>query len=270
MSDGAVHRQIKECTSIMKFQIHESIDNYLDTADKITADTRSQKLPILTLVRDLHRYFATTLWRNPRDLHPVAVILSLNAHMALLAALRVVMSGHVVAAFPVLRMALESACYSYLIAKNPELGPIWTNRHEGPDQFKACRKTFSSAVIDVSKSIEADSSGSGAWIADCYDASIDFGGHPNVKSVFEHISIKNVSVDDTYHHLSLTGLYSANHWQTCRSLLACAEFGLAIAQVSTLMLTEYDEQHETELQDLSDRKNAIAHTMMAEEKHPDA
>lgn len=103
----------------MIVEISESMDEYLGTADVIATALRKDGGPIMDLLYDCHQYFSKTLWRSGHGMSPVVAMLSLNAFMIYLAGVRVAMSGHVVAVFPVLRTALESACYAYLIARHP-------------------------------------------------------------------------------------------------------------------------------------------------------
>lgn len=246
----------------MIIQINGTMDAYLDTADAITAALREESGPILTLLHDFHDYFATTLWRDADGVAPIAAMLSMNSFMTYLAGVRVAMSGHVVAVFPVLRTSLESACYAYLINKNRKLESVWTDRHKGDAERKACRVAFTGAVAEVAKSVERAQPGGGYWLREAYDTAIDFGGHPNFKSVFGHISVEEDRVEDPFYRVNLAGLYGADHWETRRILIACADFALAIAVVLTRALDKPDQRHQAELQILSDRKNAVSDDLM--------
>jgi len=169
------------------------------------------------------------------------------------------MTGHVVAVFPVLRTALESACYGYLVAKDPGLAEIWSNRHRDDSARKACRAAFTGAVRVVAKDFDrSQPPDGGAWIEEAYDAAIDFGGHPNIRSVFAHVRVEEDVEDDSYFRANLADLYGPDHAETQRILIAALDFGLAIAVVLTRSLDDPDEQHQDELQALSDRKNAAA------------
>lgn len=134
---------------------------------------------------------------------------------------------------------------------------MWINRHEGEAQRKKCRAAFLGAVAAVAQDVEREQPGSGAWLLEAYNAAIDFGGHPNIKSVFTHIRFQEAAEADPHCRVSLGGLYGADHWKTRSVLIACAEFSLAIAVVLTRALKEPDEQHQQELQRLNNRKNAV-------------
>lgn len=242
----------------MIVEINESMDDYFDTTDAITAALREENSPILQTLHGFDGYFRKTLWRDAGGVAPVAMVLSMNAYMLFLAGVRVAMSGHVTACFPVLRTALESACYGFLIAKNPDLSAVWTDRHKDADSKKACRKAFGSAVTDVAKLVEREQPGGGQWLADAYDAAIDFGAHPNIKSVFGHVRILEDVPKDPYFRVNLAGLYGADHWETHRMLIGCLDFALAIAVVLTRALDNPDQEHQEQLQALNDEKNRVS------------
>ncbi len=242
----------------MSVKIEGSLDTYLTTATEITSALIKEDGAILRLLREFHDYFAKTLWRDISSLAPSVLFLSTNAFMIYLAGVRVAMSGHPVAAFPILRTALESACYAYLISEDPKLGEIWSNRHKGSEAVKACRDRFTGAVSAVAKDIEGKQPSGGEWVRNLYDAAINDGGHPNINSVVGHIVREQDSDGENYHRFSHVGLYSAEHWQTQRGLVACLDFALAIAVVLTRSLAQPDDEHTSKLHELNDRKNAIA------------
>ena len=244
----------------MIVEIEESLDHYLDTADAIAAEVRGEGGPLLDLLRDFHTYFARTLWRGGDGLPPAAAMLSMSAFLTYLAGVRVAISGHAAAVFPVLRTALESACYAYLIAKSPELADIWLCRHDDSASLKACRRTFDGAVRKVAADVDREQAGGGAWLLEAYEAAIDFGAHPNVKSVVGHTRLEEEREDDPFLRVSVASLYGSDHWQTFRSLVACADYALAIAVVLTQSLDSPDAVHQEELQRLNDRKNELAET----------
>lgn len=241
----------------MIVEINESLDDYIDTTNAITQALREENGPILQTLHAFDAYFRKTLWRDSGSLGPMAMMLSMNAYMLFLAGVRVAMTGHVNAVFPVLRTALESACYGNLIAKDPELSAVWTDRHRDDAARKTCRKAFGSAVAEVAKQVEREQPGGGQWLADAYDIAIDFGAHPNIKSVFGHVRMLEETPDDPYYRVNLAGLYGADHWETGRMLLGCLDFALAIAVVLTRALDNPDQQHQDELQALNDRKNEV-------------
>lgn len=90
------------------------------------------------------------------------------------------------------------------------------------------------------------------------DAAIDFGAHPNIKSVFGHVRILEDVPEDPYFRVNLAGLYGADHWETYRTLIGCLDFALAIAVVLTRALENPDQEHQEQLQVFNDEKNRVS------------
>lgn len=156
-----------------------------------------------------------------------ALMLGLNAFQILLAAGRVALTGHASAMFPVLRTALESACYSFVIIERPELAQVWRDRHESKSKMDKCRNTFANAVKVVSRQCSWSPEGK-QRLLDTYQGMIDYGGHPNPHSIFTAVSI-----DDGGNHwlANLHSVYEPESSMTKWATLACAEAGLCIAAV---------------------------------------
>jgi hypothetical protein len=68
-----------------------------------------------------------------------------RSHAAILATMRLTMSGQAIEAMPVLRLAIEEAWYALHIAKDPAPPArprIWWNRDDDPKATDACREEF--------------------------------------------------------------------------------------------------------------------------------
>jgi len=106
-----------------------------------------------------------------------------------LGAVRLSCSGQLTETWVLLRACLENSLYAFYIFKNPERAEIWSKRHSGGEEsVKECKSTFVIRKIwdelaqkskDVAKEV-------GKW----YDTSIDFGGHPNERSIFQNLERK--------------------------------------------------------------------------------
>ncbi|ABO59773.1 hypothetical protein LA345_40465 (plasmid) [Burkholderia vietnamiensis] len=156
-----------------------------------------------------------------------AHMLSLNAFQILLAGGRIALTGHASAMFPVLRTALESACYAFMILARPELAQVWRERHESNSKMDKCRSTFSNAIKVVSRECSWTPEGK-QRLLDTYQGMIDYGGHPNPHSIFHAVSI-----DDGGDHwlANLHSVYEPDSGMARWVTLACAEAGLCIAAV---------------------------------------
>ncbi len=239
----------------MKAKISTSLDDYLNQADQITEDLMLENGALLSALREYHDYFTKILWRED-DLQPVPALLSLNAFMLYLAGIRVAMSGHTAAMFPVLRTALESGCYAYRMSEDESLCQVWLDRNKGDTERKLARRKFNSAVRETADAINKIQDESGSIILEIYERTIDEGAHPNVASVIDNISFDSER-NDGYTGVSLVAMYGHDSWQTRRALVACLDYGFVIALVLTCALNKMDQRHQDGLNALNELKERV-------------
>lgn len=79
------------------------------------------------------------------------------------------------------RTMLEYAAYAVHIHRNPSLALVWLNRHNDDASLKAQKSAFQH--ISVSASVTAANRHAGKRFEDLYQRTIDFGAHPNERSV---------------------------------------------------------------------------------------
>jgi hypothetical protein len=242
----------------MEIQLSKDINDYLKATEDTYNAFKLRDDPIFSIVSDLHNYITHILEQGFVNQRPIPVMLSMNSYMNYMASVRVAMSGHSSAVFPILRSSLESACYSYLMTQHDNLEQVWLERHAGPLQMKACRDAFSSAVKDVARTLNEKHGQPEGWINEAYQSTIDYGAHPNVKSIMDHIQVDNKKYDDLV-EIRLAGVYSADHVMARRSLLACCDIGVVLALIITATDFSVTELFVPRLQDINDRKNQLAH-----------
>ena len=211
----------------MKVQVHLSFEEYIRRGNLNTEGLLSGGHPLMGLISAYYWFFADELWADEQPIPQVPMFLSVNAFTLWTSGVRVALSGHETAVYPLFRTALESACYSLLILHRSELASIWVERHNGEGQRKACRKAFISAVSDAAKLVAASEAGSGAYIAQLYEASIDFGAHPNPRSVMNHVHRWVPKGGEE--KIGLGSIYPGDSLPVFRALTACIEYGRGIA-----------------------------------------
>ncbi|HFX0590207.1 hypothetical protein [Brucella intermedia] len=235
----------------VRIVIEGGIDTYLAAADETTAELLTSKEPLVAALREYDTYFREGLWRQYQP-PAVPLVLCMNAYQLFLAGSRMALSGHCAAVFPLLRTALESAAYASLMTHKPDLQEIWTRRHQGEADKKACRKAFTfEKAIGLLKHRAPDIHALAALI---YEGAIDYGAHPNIKGVFGHVSIEDQDAD--FVSVSHTSLYGATHIETIRGLCACLDFGLAIISIIALSSPEISGALLADLSHLNEAKNA--------------
>lgn len=205
-------------------EMGEGLDSYMAAADETAAELLAGDDGLVAALRRYDDYLRRDLWAHMRT-SAIGFILQMNAYMVFLSGVRMALSGHSAAVFPLLRTALESAAYGLLIERDPALADVWTHRHRSEADKNACRKAFTfSQGINHLKGIAPE-------IHDlaklAYEGAIDFGAHPNLKGVAGHLSI-NENRPDGMTSVTLTSLYGSTHVETVRGLCACLDFGFAI------------------------------------------
>lgn len=93
--------------------------------------------PLMGLVLAHYDFFATRLWSDNQPVPEIPMFLSTNAFMLWTSAVRIAMSGHEMAVYPLLRTALESACYVLLVKRRPELAEVWSNREKRSERAQS-------------------------------------------------------------------------------------------------------------------------------------
>jgi hypothetical protein len=118
-------------------------------------------------------------WLNPAD--EIGAMLLLRCHSAFRAAAALASAGQVTESFVMNRSVLEFAAYALHLHRNADVRMIWLNRHRSKEDMEASRKTLSHNK--VRKSIEAANRHAAERFEKLYQWAIDFGGHPNQRSV---------------------------------------------------------------------------------------
>lgn len=237
------------------------LESYIAAGDENTRDLLAGNAPTIAALKQFDAFFRDGLWREPVLSNPLAFLLFTNAYMLFLSGGRMALTGHAAAIYPLLRTALESACYGFLIERKPDLADVWTQRHQSKAQYDACRNAFT--VARANKLIRSASIDIGNLVEGIYDAAIDFGGHPNIKGVIQHVSMDEER-DDGMVAVNLAGLHGTGGIETTRGLMACLDFGLAIAAVIILAPDAPSATLVATLQELNDLKNTVADGLQAD------
>lgn len=111
--------------------------------------------------------------------------LTIRAHSSFLAGIRLAMSGQLPESYTVLRSAIEQAWYALHIAKDthpPDRANVWLSRGTDKNSKSKCRNEFN--VGKVRSTHESFDSATAKQLHELYERTIDFGGHPNEKSLF--------------------------------------------------------------------------------------
>ncbi len=132
--------------------------------------------------------------RQPRNV--VVSLLLISAHTAFRAASNIIMSGMPTQSYPLIRNVLEHAGYAAMIARDPALGEVWLRRHDSPETKKKQRNMFSTTAMKAAVGA-FDTALLKRWDY-LYEYTIDFGGHPNERSLTSNLEIDDEGPTKTY------------------------------------------------------------------------
>lgn len=105
------------------------------------------------------------------------------------AAVRLSSSGQLAECYAQLRACLEDALYAFNIHLDSGLAQVWFDRHQNDDSRKKSIKQFK--PIDILEKLRQKNLSLGLEAAKDYDKCIDFGAHPNERSVTSNLRLSN-------------------------------------------------------------------------------
>jgi hypothetical protein len=221
-------------------------------ADECLRELQTSNTPCVKVLLQYDEYLRHDLWQHAPPSPSFELLLFFNAYQLFLAGACMALSGHPAAIFPLMRTALESASYGFLLEQDPALSEIWGNRHRSEVDKKACRKTFTfeRAIAGV----EQKAPDIYRLAQEAYDGAIDYGAHPNLRGVFGHVTVDE-SRSDGMAAVVHTSLYGADHPETIRGLCACLDYGFLIIAIIAVASPTPGQNLAAELQALNDAKN---------------
>lgn len=238
-----------------------TLHTYLNASLENRNDHVSEPPQLMHLVNHMDQLIQEELFVDGIDIDGVPALLSMNAYMLLASAVQQTLTGHAVAVFPLARTALESACYAFLVAGDKKMSDIWLNRDNSKTARGKCRDNFTvSNAVRKLKSLSPDMAD---YVNACYEVVIDYGAHPNIKSITSHFKIEDM-VDETYIAFTLDAIYGKNSWQVNSLLLLCTEVSQAIVFLIAASANNHPLIHErlTTFQDWMDEKNRVVENIL--------
>ncbi|MDU9402635.1 hypothetical protein RTH46_09035 [Pseudomonas sp. zfem004] len=239
------------------------VRDYLIATLENTQDHASESPELMHLIAQMDGIFHDEIFSLPLSEQSAANLLIINAYTMLLAGVREALSGHVVCVFPIVRAALESSCYAYIIANDASKADVWLDRHSSETALSKCRKMFTAKkAVDILKSSDPVMA---EYVWGYYEASIDFGAHPNTKSVIGHLS-NSGPAQDGLHAFEFTSVYGKNSWHVNHALFVCVEAGQAIAYLIAASIDNHPLIHERGeiFQSWVDAKNRMVEELTGE------
>jgi hypothetical protein len=157
-------------------------------------------------------------WLNPPS--EVLAMLFIRCHGAFRTAASLAMSGQAAEMYVQCRAMLEYAAYAVHIHRDPALAMVWLNRHQSAAEMEAQKAAFSHRK--VAASVTAANMRAGKRFEDLYQRAIDFGGHPNERSVTGNMRM----VEETDRRVMLAVLLHGDGPELDVALTTAAQCGM--------------------------------------------
>lgn len=151
---------------------------------------------------EIDECFATVLDTKYSE-KTVQAFLTARCHSSYRAAVRLTISGQAAESFAVLRLALENALYALHMDGDGEREEIWAKRHDDEQSLAKCRKEFTFKKLNKSLQNSRISRTRATAVSTLYERCIDFGAHPNERSVTASMKMEINRTDKIYGQLYL-------------------------------------------------------------------
>ena len=140
-------------------------------------------------------------WLNPSD--RVGALLLMRSHASFFAACEMAAASMLAETFPHIRSCIENAGYALHINLTPGLAETWLRRHDDDKSKAAVRAAF--AVGKVRASISSKDRHTAKVFDRLYEEAVDFGAHPNERSVTGSLRIQDTEQGHELHQLWFHG-----------------------------------------------------------------
>jgi len=213
------------------------IGQYLEAADGATKAVLEAYPDFMELIVSVSQLWAEEVYAGEIPLDTLSGVPFLQSMMLWCSGVRVALSGHAIAAFPVLRTSIEAASYAYLMARSEALRDIWLYRERSPADLKAVKRYLGQAVADTAKALDGVDEGFGEHLRAIYETSITYGGHPNSHFAMQHMRpVGETEESWLFNHDCIAGPESPN---TIRGIIAAIEIGLAASLLCALAVVDH-------------------------------
>ena len=203
----------------------DDLTSYFELAYRNRFATFANKRPVfdrLIAIDSCYMEIAKN-WLNPKKL--MEAILFLRCHTAYREACEHAVAGQTAGVFPLVRVCLEYAGYALHMSENEGLDELWLRRHDDVDSKKAMKNEFTPA--NVRATIKTKNQHIEDVFKNLYDRTIDFGAHPNERSITANLTIidqeKSKKFESVYAH--------GDGPQFDHALKTCAQTGIASLEI---------------------------------------
>jgi len=213
------------------------IREYLDMANHVTDAVQEAYPDLMTVIDALSQTWNSEVFGGELTIDPISSLPFMQSNFLWCAGVRIALSGHPIASFPILRSSIEAAAYTYLMNRSEEVRDAWLHRERSDEDRKTARKLLTQAVSDTVKAIGDAERGFGPYLGHIYQSTITLGAHPNPSSPILHFEDAGESSD--YYHFKNTCIAGPESPNVLHGLLASIEVGLVASFLSTIALPNH-------------------------------
>jgi len=124
---------------------------------------------------------------------------------------------------------------------NKELQDVWLARHRDIESRNRCKNAFTIKRL-LKYLTEAHHLEFSNAVKDQYEATIDFGAHPNNLSLISHLRIEELQQGT--HAVELAYLHGFGSTELHRCLVACAEVGITATFIALICAPDHPKRNE--------------------------
>jgi hypothetical protein len=155
----------------------------------------------------------------------IPLLMYFRAHSSFRAACALGMGGATVEGFAVLRQGVEFAGYAALVHDDPALANVWWDRDQTAADEKKVRRAFTHGAFRAA--IKKADAGLSAAYESLYDRLIQFGAHPNEKSISGNLKLEHSASQMQLQQVYLHGDgHQLDHW-----ILTANQVGILILKI---------------------------------------
>jgi hypothetical protein len=136
-----------------------------------------------------------------------AAIFAGMSHAAFLCGVKLALSGELPPAYMVIRGCLEDALYGFFLFHNPHLKAVWMARQQSKDAKTKVRDEFK--IGRMKKLLKEKNSPIATQFDVAYEATIDFGAHPNSLAFTSHLTPMPGTADHMWQYVNVTPIDQA-------------------------------------------------------------
>ena len=181
----------------------DSLSEFFDDAFGNLLATFARKKPQYSVLKNIDQCFSKIAENFTTSSDLLEPLFFIRSHSAYRAGSQLAMSGQSTESFCLFRSCLESALYGLHINNNSALGEVWIQRHQNEKALKKVRGSFANrAIMNTLDEVDPNLC---KTVSTLYDRTIDFGGHPNERSITSNLLMASNDTDVQIRQLYLQG-----------------------------------------------------------------